>query len=526
MTSDAHASASFRCRQALHKVAPFHTSGDTVTHVPQETTRQSGRFWLPDTPEQTVGGWLDLSGPRPLLRLADPIMPSMRQVARSVSVDGTPYSIMEPVKELQASDGVVIHGMLRSPSRRITLVGVSNAGVARVVGGVVPDEGEQLYRAEYMLVGPQQSGADTSFAIARLRVRHLDSWANLPGIAMELAKDWSHITARSERHEEESVRVGGSAELTLDAVVTLNEPTIHGAGFRRSVELRLTEPSGRTLDEWWRRFVTPVAELLTIAVGVSCVPVELKLYREGDKEWVDVVHPLLRESSDAPLHPWQVFLTRERLTLAHIAEWLNICATLSPIPALVTEAVHEPGRPLPNQLLEMASAAEGLHRRLKPKERAIARSAKDRARRTARDAVEEDLRDRVNEALMHLDELTYAERLRYLTDLTLETVPGAVGTTTRSVWEARIKDVRNGFAHQAPQAHAEDDEDVWRERVILLRTLYWVLTAALLLQTGLKSSELRARVESFEPYRDLLRRARSWIPQIYDPAGEYPDPSG
>jgi hypothetical protein len=69
-------------------------------------------------------------------------------------------------------------------------------------------------------------------------VRHLDSWANLPGIALDLAEDWSQVAARYERHEEAAVRVAERAELSLDAVITLNEPNVHGAGFKRAAELR------------------------------------------------------------------------------------------------------------------------------------------------------------------------------------------------------------------------------------------------------------------------------------------------
>ncbi|MEV7968684.1 HEPN domain-containing protein [Sphaerisporangium sp. NPDC088356] len=437
---------------------------------------------------------------------------------------------MVPVDDLLADDGVVIHGMLRNPSRRITLVRVVSGGRAEVIGGVVPDPGEQRFRAEYMLVGPHQSGADSTFTMARLRVKHLDSWANLPGIAMELSDDWSWITARYQSHEQESVMLMGEAELALDATITLQQPSVHGAGFKRSVELRLEEPSGLTVDEWWRRFVVPVTELLTMATGVSCPPVELKLHGKGDNEWVDVRHPLLQESSDEPLLAHEIFLTRDRLTLRHLATWLEVAANLSPIPALVTETINAPGRPLPSQLLEMASAAEGLHRRLMPTDRRMSRSAKDRARRLAKKAVPEEVQERVSEALMHIDEPSYMERLRYLTDLTRLAVPDAAGVTaqmqtgrtpdTTKVWEERIKAVRNGFAHQTPGTKSTEEDEAWREHVILLRTLYWVLVAALLLQTGVEPSQLKERVQTYDPYSTLLRQARRWIPAIYAPPSD------
>ncbi|WP_344920260.1 HEPN domain-containing protein [Streptosporangium oxazolinicum] len=490
-----------------------------------EKTRRSGRFWLPDAPEKTVGGWLDLSSRWPLLILADPLTPSMREVSRSISADGTPFSTMVPTDDGQASDSLVIHGMIRNPSGRVTLVGAVTAGRSEIIGGVVRDPGEQRFRAEYVLVGPHQVGADATFTMARIRVKHLDSWANLPGIAMELAEDWSQITARYEKHEQASAVMAGGRELVLDEVVNLQEPTVLGAGFKRSVELRLNEPAGLTVDEWWRRFVTPMTELLTMAIGVPCPPVDLKLFRDENKEWVDVQHPQLREDSGDLLHAYQVFLARDRLTLDHLARWLEVAADLSPIPALVTETISAHERPLPSQLLEMTIAAEGLHRRLQPKAQVMTRGQKDRARKQAKEAVSEELKERVSEALMHIDAPSYIERLRYLTNLTREAIPQAAGLMVASQeeqkldttkgWEDRIKAVRNGFAHQAPRRDDAPDDKEWQEQVILLRTLYWVLAAALLLQTGVEPAKLRERIENYEPYRALLRQARQWLPAIY-----------
>ncbi|WP_433242550.1 HEPN domain-containing protein [Streptosporangium sp. CA-135522] len=499
-----------------------------------EKTRRSGRFWLAGAPERTVGGWLDFSGRWPLLTLADPLTPSMREASRSTSSDGTPFVTMVPADDAQTNDGLVIHGMLRNPSRRVTLVGAFTSGRSEIIGGVVHDPGEQRFRAEYVLVGPHQMGADTTFTMARLRVRHLDSWANLPGISIELKEDWSQITARYEKHEQASVMVTGGGELVLGEKINLQEPTMQGAGFKRSAELLLNDPDGLTVDKWWRKFVTPMTELFTMAIGFPCPPIELKLYRDEDKEWVDVQHPQLQEDTDALLYSHQVLLSRNQLTLDHLAKWLDISADLAPIPALVTETITAHERPLPSRLLEMTIATEGLHRRLQPRAQVMTRSQKDRARRQAKEAVPEELKERVSEALMHIDAPSYIERLRYITDLTREAVPLAAGLTAPSQdeqeldttrdWEERIKAVRNGFAHQAPRSGGTPEDAEWKEQAILLRTLYWVLTAALLLQAGVEPSRLGERIENYDLYRTLLRQARQWLPEIYMVQRKCPPP--
>ncbi|MDX3106782.1 hypothetical protein PW035_38595 [Nonomuraea angiospora] len=490
--------------------------------VARDKAFRSGRFWLPGAPEKAVGGWLDLSNRWPLLTLADPLIPSRRELSRTTSADGRVFVTVEPTEGVQPSDGRVIHGMLRGPSRRITLVGLSDAGRSEVIGGVVHDPGEQRFRAEYMLMGPHQSGPEAKFTMARLQLRHLDSWAVLPGIAMELSEDWGQITARYERQAEESVPVADGAKLSLSAEVTLREPTLYGAGFQRSAELWLDDPTGLTVTEWWRHFVAPMSELLTMTVGASCPPVALKLHREGTDEWIELHHPLLEKADGAPaLRPHEVFLTRKQLTLDHLAAWLAVSVSVAPIPALVAETINSPSRPLPSQLAEMAIAAEGLHRRLSPEARVMTRNQKNRARRRAAKAVSPLVRERVREALGHIEAPSYMERLRYLTDLTCEAIPDATRpdeSHSAAGWEQRIKQVRNGFAHQSPVTDGDIENDTeWREQVVLLRTLYWVLATALLTRTGLDSSQIRTRTQSYEPYRALVRKARLWIPDVYAP---------
>jgi hypothetical protein len=113
--------------------------------------------------------------------------------------------------------------------------------------------------------------------------------------------------------------------------------------------------------------------------------------------------------------------------------WLDAAPRLRPIPSLVAEVATHPGRTLANQLLEIAIAAEGLHRRLRPNERVMSLGQAANARRLGRDAVAAKVRQRVNDALLHLEEPTYAERLRFLTDLVRDAVPGATGETEN--WE-------------------------------------------------------------------------------------------
>lgn len=337
--------------------------------------RWSGRFWLPSEPSVTVGGWLDVSGRWPRLELAEPLTHNMRIGSRTGTADGSVLSRSQPADDPLEPDGLTVHGMLRGSQRRVTLVGAMTRGRTMVFGGPVPDPGDQILQLAYVLFGGHQSGPDAVFTRARLRLRHLDAWAQLGGVEVRVVQDGSHVSVVHERQEPEIADVPGtSARVVLDSVVSIPDPTVLGAAVTRAAELRLEMPDGMTLDGLWRRFVSPLAVLLTLAVDAYCPPVTLDVYSQQEDRWLEVRRPDLREPAEDLLHVHEVLLTRADLGVEHLATWLAAAPGLRPIPSQVAEVATAPDRTLANQLLEMATAAEGLHRRLRPKQRVMTRS--------------------------------------------------------------------------------------------------------------------------------------------------------
>jgi hypothetical protein len=348
------------------------------------------------------------------------------------------------------------------------------------------------------------------------------SLAQLPRVEVCVFEEEDRVMILYHPHEAETAEVPVLAgRLVLDNTAEATMSTVQGASVAQTAELRLEVPSGMTLDALWRRFVSPLPALLTLAVDTYCPPVGVDVYSDQEGRWLKVRRPELKEPANNLLDVHEVLLTRLNLGVGHLAAWLDAAAALRPIPSLVAEVATTPDRTLENQLLEMAIAAEGLHRRLRPNERAMSHAEANKARRLGRDAVAPELRQKVNDALLHLEEPIYAERLHFLTDLVREAVPGATGATEE--WERRIKAVRNGFAHriaprsQASGAAAGDGE--WHEYLVLLRTLRWILTGVLLLQTGLEPGQLGMRLQQHEPYRFLLRQAQRWLPDLYAAPG-------
>src|SRR3954447_12009019 len=102
---------------------------------PDFSQLDSGRFWLPDAPDQHVGGWVDLISSWPWAVLADPLTPAMREAERSTGPDGSVTITSAPADDDIDPDAFTVHGYLRRAPRRITLVNSTSAGRSMVFGG-------------------------------------------------------------------------------------------------------------------------------------------------------------------------------------------------------------------------------------------------------------------------------------------------------------------------------------------------------------------------------------------------------
>jgi hypothetical protein len=482
--------------------------------VTDPTRLDSGRFWLPDAPDKHVGGWLDVTSRWPQATLADPLTPAMRETERTTGPDGQVTITSVPADDDIDPDAFTVHGHLRRGPRRITLVGASSAGRNMLIGGGIgADRGEQRLRADYALIGGHVDGADALFDRARLRLSHLDEWARLPGVSTTVAVDGSHVRIEYTDPDEQRASVPGLGELILGTVVTMPEPSMRGANLTRRAELGLELADPLTFEEIWQRVVAPATTLMSLCADRDSHIVSLQLRPGPNEPWLQVRHPMIdTHPPDFGDHvaSHEVLFPREVVTLDHCAQWLAQAPGLAPIPGMVTAIRTGSERTLANQLLDLATAAEGLHRRLPDQPKEITKSQARTARRAARDAVDLAVRDRVNDALGHLDDPTYAERLRAVTDLAAMSIPEALGD--RDLWEHRIKQVRNGFAHQVPTKSATDE---WQEYLVLLRTLRWVLITALLNRAGVDPAAHGERLRAHEPYRFQLRQARQWTPDLF-----------
>lgn len=281
--------------------------------VPSRLERSSGRFWLADAPGQAVGGWLDLSGKWPVVEVAEPLTPSMREVARTDLPDGGYVVESVSADDDVQPDTVTVHGVLRDGPRGVTLIDAFNVGRSQVWTGVVADPGSERLQASYALIGGRVGGSNVPFGAARLQLKHLDVWAQLPGVSTEVVSDGSRAVVTLERPDEETIELSNPAgRLTLGTILRMARPTVRGAGLTRTAELRWeSSGEGLTVDESWARLVDPLRVLITLAVDADSPVVSLEVREtEGDR-WLQVVHPGLGVANAELLPAHEVLLSRE-----------------------------------------------------------------------------------------------------------------------------------------------------------------------------------------------------------------------
>ena len=468
---------------------------------PSET---AGRFWLPGD-ERQVDGRLDWAPKRLVLDLDDWLTPPLRSITSGEIPEGLNVG---PDAFVSADDSVepnkvTVHGRLHEHgSLEVTLVDTMIAHRNLTIPGF---HNTERRTATYALVGGLVDGADAHFLAARLRFRHLDAWARLlagslgaeqPIECIDLEQPGGRLTLRPVSAH---MPVSGSHPISVAAELLWSA----------------NDDQGLTFQELWTQLVNPLRTLLTLAVDASSPPTELHLQSTLDGDWLKVVDPDLANVAE-PL-PGSPLLTRNDLDLGQVARWLAQFRTWSPVPSLVAAAVDkENARPIELQVLDLAAAAEGLHRRLFDDQRTL---SKQRAR-DIRDRVVSALADdaeaqtAVGQSLMSLGEPTFRTRLERLVERSGEAIPDVTGMAPN--WIRRVKQARNGFAHLLLNEKGLTTEPL--ENYVLKLSLRWVLGSVLLLESGLSADVLRARVAEHQPYQFLLEQAHRWLAEVYQPA--------
>lgn len=400
--------------------------------------------------------------------------------------------------------------MLVSSPRPVTLVASSTVGREQVMGAGVDLE-EQTVSALYLVRGAHISGRDETFTAARIRVANIDEWANLPGFSVSVdSSDQVHLTYKRPVHRSAETACGATVRPSESLRRSWPQPT--GGHITRECWL-LAEGFGEmTILEVGRRYLTPIVSALNICIGTPS-PVTAIQFRSTD-DWCDMWHSNIREAPEKPLAVHDVLLPLSVMGIDVVANFIDISRLTGPVAPVIADADSGLRRSsLETQVLELTTVAEGVHRSLFEDEWRFTRAEADWIRQLVATALclEPDRhRQVVRGFLTHLEEPNYKMRLRGLSGMAEELLPGVTGKTNR--WVALTDRARNSFAHRTQGFLTESSVD---EYYMVSQSLRWVLIAVLLIQCDANTEECARRVRENPQYRQFLRNMKDAVPQVF-----------
>lgn len=354
------------------------------------TVNHTGTFWLATHPDQRVDGDLDLAKRFPILSLDGALTDWLRPGTTTTSPDGTTTTILSPIPEGPDHESHLIHGHV-GVAEPVT---VAEAFTRRRQGLAVLGGKEAQTLSGAWVVRGAHVDAQTRYVAARVELRHLPGWARLPGLSWKA--EGSVLSAESTLSHPEPVSVpslGAAATVTLRPtqgfVDHADRPAIT---LQHDLSVVVDSLDPLTLDEMLGRVVAPLSALLTLAIDAPAPVVALDVRLEDGAQprpevepgWLSVAHPII-QAAQASAVPDYLHLARfDDIGLAGVAAWLDAAPSLGVIPTLVIEQIGMPDTTIETQLLILASAAEGLHRRTHDTERRLPSRRRRRRDRPSR----------------------------------------------------------------------------------------------------------------------------------------------
>jgi hypothetical protein len=231
--------------------------------------------------------------------------------------------------------------------------------------------------------------------------------------------------------------------------------------------------------------------------------------------WLNVYSPLLIAPTERRTLDQAPLLDFENIGMEGIAAWLARAPDLGPLVEAVAESPFLDEVAMPLRLFELASSAEGLHRRIRSDHTRMSKGEARKARRTVKTALSKQLPQAIQkvirQAVAHIHEPTYADRLRDLVAQVEEVAPGLAGFDSET-WIKYVKDARNSIAHQLED---ETRRVTPEQRMVLYQSLHWLLLILVLAHIGVSSELLGFEVQRNDGYYKFRLTAKAWLPELY-----------
>ncbi|WP_406188999.1 hypothetical protein OH791_14800 [Streptomyces anulatus] len=465
-----------------------------------------GVFWSTLSPDRKIPGRLILSGRRPRVTLSSPITPAMEIKSQTQSQNGSITTALGPPEN---EPELTLHGeVIGGYARRVTLFECRTVS-RRSLGLFSSEIEEQTLEGEWCILGAHE-GADFRIESCSFRFPNIDTWTARGSYQLEMAKDGSFGKISYQRPDDLLTEIAnGMGSMAVRTQLLHPQWGRNGPRFTYRTRIIFEQLPAVSVSELINKYIAPITHLVTLCSRKDASPSSMEVKNSSGDRWCLVHHAVLTEAKDNGEVP-RPLLTLDDVTIEGVAKWIIEYQRVSPIPALVSNisAADHP-RSVENQVLELAASFEGLHRRLYPESRRMSKSQADRIRRTARDSVPEEFSPLVNDALFHLYDPTYHERIVCLLDEVDSIAPNLVGD--REQWIKQVKNARNGFAHQLPNARVGNIEALY----VLSQSLTWALKFLLFRLTGMDESILTERIREHRPYEDFLLYARRANPDAW-----------
>lgn len=280
------------------------------------------------------------------------------------------------------------------------------------------------------------------------------------------------------------------------------ELSVWGVGHRSGLEIVCESPA--TLRELAELLPNRLCALFTIACGIDVGPLrrEVLIGTNWFQFGVDRPEPSSQETDLLPA----------RVGLELLGQWIDLSSRLGVIPFVVRTQRSLLGA----ELFALAAGLEGLHRHLYVERHpfpTVTKKGRARARKAAVAAGvaqlaqegwadEEFAKSRFSNALNHVGQMSYRERLRELLEPVAKIAPGLFGPSLDQ-WSRAMVDARNMEGHRLTSG---DDESLMEEvgrYFVLAESAKWGLRIAILRHV-VPSTEIAVAIQSSLTFRYSL----------------------
>jgi hypothetical protein len=427
-----------------------------------------GRWWIPEDPNNVVGGRLELEGEIWRLTLFGWLGPWSgpdKDSSCPKLILGQVGTI--PVSLLDLVPGGWESGGFNPPHRTQTAVNTA------ICGSHVDET--------------------TKFVRAAVRLSHLNEWANRrpwssahdvgtpPGL-------WKHTTVFTDPGEQTADILG--AKVTLERSWGQSGGNLSGLTMTSDEWVSFDFEEPLDLDTIGHDYVRPLRNLVELAAADSSAIIELTVTPEGADPLTpssSVLTSAIRAVESSPKPAFRFLFTLTSVNFAEVVPtWWDLQARIGIVTDLVSSLWK--GGNVSNTFLNAASAIEGYHRHKNPEKETAA--FKSRVKRIVA-AVPEDEKEWLKDQLRYGWQTDYAERIDEVIALAGPRFTTAVGNPTE--WRDWVKRGRNSVAHRDPKMIDIDRE--WRTTIRITATMQWLLILVLLVDLKVPADVVAAGLQ-------------------------------